>query len=93
MIDAGDVVLADLGLELRHQVVVLSTKAAIRATGRALVAPLVDGPDDEVPSPWRVGGFAIDMMTTVSTDRLLTQTGRVESQALRRMQVAARHLL
>lgn len=93
MTDAGDMYLADLGLEQRHPVVVLSSASATRIAGRLVVAPAVIGPIDEVPSPWRVDGFAVDMMTTTHPDRLLTHLGRVESRALRRMLVAARQML
>jgi mRNA-degrading endonuclease toxin of MazEF toxin-antitoxin module len=91
VIDAGDIYLADLGLELRRPVVVLSSSAVIRATGRAVVAPAVlQDPGYDVPSPWRIGGFAIDAMATVREHRLLDQTGRVDAGSLRRMLKAAR---
>jgi mRNA-degrading endonuclease toxin of MazEF toxin-antitoxin module len=93
VIDAGDVYLADLGLEQRHPVVVLSASSVSRIAGRVVVAPATNGEIDEVPSPWRIDGFAIDMMTTTLPERLLTKTGRVEFRALRRMLVAARQLL
>jgi mRNA-degrading endonuclease toxin of MazEF toxin-antitoxin module len=93
VIDAGDIYLADLGLEQRHPVVILSPASASRIAGRVVVAPAVLGSVDEVPSPWRIDGFAIDMMTTTLPERLLTQTGRAEARSLRRMLVAARQLL
>jgi hypothetical protein len=93
LIDAGDIYLADLGFEQRHPVVVLSPASISRIAGRIVVAPAALGPADEVPSPWRIDGFAIDLMTTTSPERLLTHSGRIEARGLRQMLVAARQLL
>jgi hypothetical protein len=64
-----------------------------RIAGRVVVAPATIGEVDEVPSLWRIDGFAIDMMTTALPERLLTKPARVEFRALRRMLAAARQLL
>ena len=91
--DAGDVYLADLGHETSHPVVVLPSGGCDSGSGKGgRSTGAVVGPIEEVQSPWRIAGFAVDTMKR-SPERLLTQTGRVESEQLRRMLFAARQLL
>ncbi len=93
VIDAGLTFDADIGGERRHPVVVLSSAQAIRASGRVVVAPAVAAAADETPSPWRIEGFAVDRLVSTNPDRLRRPIGNVETQVLRQMRVAARHLL
>jgi len=70
MIDQGDVSLADLNLESRLPVLVLSNRRFHQLTGRALVAPK----EDHEPFPWRIehgdSSYAVDLARTISIDHL-----------------------
>ena len=90
MIDQGDIATADLNLERRLRVVVLSTRQFHRLTERALAAPR-ELPE---PFPWRIvhgeDTFAIDLMRTVAVDRLGQPEGRLSLVALRHATQAVR---
>lgn len=81
MIAVGDIQLADLSHEQRIAVLVVSTDRFTRMSGRAIVAPAIAGDPDEVPFPWRIEAeghvFAIDLLRSISADRLLERVGRV----------------
>ena len=87
MIDAGDVHLADLNEERRRQVLVVSNRRFHQLSGRVLVAPETLGDPDVVPFPWRVevdgAVFAVDLMRSMATERLLDRTGRAPAEAMR----------
>ncbi|HRE02228.1 MAG TPA: type II toxin-antitoxin system PemK/MazF family toxin [Ilumatobacteraceae bacterium] len=82
---AGDVYLADARDETRRQVLVVSDSRLHRATGRAIVAPVIEHVEGD-DSPWRVGideRFAVDYLTTLPLDRLLERVGRVDALTVR----------
>ena len=91
--DAGDIMLADLGEEERRQVLVLSSAKFHRLADRAIVAPVAAAR----PFPWRItfgdDVFAVDLMTTISTDLLLEHAGRVPQEVTQRAQRAMRFML
>jgi len=97
MIEAGDIHVADLHLERRLPVLVVSTAKFTRLSGRAIVAPAVPGEPDEVPFPWRIGAeghvFAIDLLRSIPADRLLDRVGRVTPAVAASVQRVARHIL
>lgn len=70
MIDQGDIAIADLNLEVRLPVLVLSNRRFHQMTGRALVAP----EEQAEPFPWRIDhddtSFAVDLARTMSIDNL-----------------------
>lgn len=80
MIDAGDIVIADLNDEVRRRVLVLSTERFHSLSGRAIVAPEVRHEPDEVLFPWRVriddAAYAVDLARSLPVDRLLERTER-----------------
>lgn len=86
MTEAGDVHLEDLNDERRRQVLVVSNARFNRVSGRVLVAPEIPGGPEEVPFPWRVtqGGavYAVDMLRSLRSDRLLERTGRVSADTM-----------
>ena len=90
--DAGDVYLADLNDEVRRSVLVLSNSRFHALAGRAFVAPAAS----PRRFPWRIdhdeSTFAVDLLQSVSTDRLLERTGRVPQGVLRRARVAVHHI-
>jgi mRNA-degrading endonuclease toxin of MazEF toxin-antitoxin module len=94
MIHAGDIHLADLRDERRWVVLVLSNDRFHRMSERVLVAPAIDVDDDEVLPPWniRMDGevFALDLLRSIPTARLLRQTGRASSVDLERARRALR---
>jgi mRNA-degrading endonuclease toxin of MazEF toxin-antitoxin module len=94
MIHAGDIHLADLRDERRWVVLVLSNDRFHRMSERVLVAPGIDVDDDEVLPPWniRVDGdvFALDLLRSIPTARLLRRTGRASSVDLERARRALR---
>lgn len=87
MIDAGDVHLVDLNEERRRRVLVVSTRRFAQLSGRVLVAPEVFGAPDEVPFPWRIEAdgavFAVDLLRSLPTARLLDRTARAPADAVR----------
>lgn len=87
---AGDIFVADARDARRRRVLVLSDVRFHRATGRAIVAPVIDTIEADI-SPWRPGGderFAVDFLTTLPLERLSEPAGRVEATVLRRAQRA-----
>ena len=80
MIQSGDIHVADLNDERRHRVLVVSNSRFHRLATRALVAPEIPGPADDVPPPWRVqvddAVYAFDLLRTLPISRLLERTGR-----------------
>ncbi len=82
MIDQGDIPIADLNLEVRLPVLVLSNRRFHQLTGRALVAPR----EQAEPFPWRVDHdgetYAVDLARTVSLDNLgdVVNTASVSAQ-------------
>ena len=86
MIELGDLWVADLNDERRHDVLVVSNARFHRLSGRALVAPAVSAVADEVPFPWRldVDGtfYGLDLARSLPLNRLLAQTGRAPEHAV-----------
>ena len=75
MIDQGEITIADLNLEVRIPVLVLSNRRFHQLTGRALVAPQ----EQAEPFPWRIEHagttYAIDLARTIAVDNLGEVTG------------------
>jgi mRNA-degrading endonuclease toxin of MazEF toxin-antitoxin module len=96
VINAGDIRLADLNDERRWRVLVVSNARFHRVSARALVAPEVPGEPDGVPFPWRVligdGVYAVDLLRSVSLDRLLDLTDRAPSAAMTTVRRALLHI-
>lgn len=86
MIDAGDIHLADLHEERRRRVLVISNRRFHQTSGRVIVAPELFGEADEVPFPWRVQVgdivFAVDLVRSLPTTRLLRRTNRAPASAM-----------
>ena len=97
MIEAGEIHLADVNQEQRLPVLVVSNSRFTRLSGRAIVAPAVPGAPDEVPFPWRIDAeghvFAIDLLRSIPTDRLLERVGRVTPSVAAAVQRVTRHIL
>jgi len=97
VIEAGDIHLADLGQEARLAVLVVSGSKFTRLSGRAIVAPAIPGKPDGVPFPWRIEAeghvFAIDLLRSIPTDRLLDRVGRVTPAVAASAQRVIRHIL
>jgi mRNA-degrading endonuclease toxin of MazEF toxin-antitoxin module len=75
-------------------VLVLSTARFHEYTGRAIVAPGVALAPLADEMPWRITVgehvFAVDLLRSVPTDRLLERAGRADAGAVRRAQRAIR---
>jgi mRNA-degrading endonuclease toxin of MazEF toxin-antitoxin module len=97
MIESGDIHLADLHQQHRIPVLVMSAGKFTRLSGRAIVAPAVPGEPDNVPFPWRIEAeghvFAIDLLRSIPTDRLLERVGRVTPAVAASVQRVSRHIL
>ena len=96
MIDVGDIHLADLGHERRIAVLVVANGKFTQLSARAIVAPAIAGDADEVPFPWRIEAdghvFAIDLLRSIPTERLLEHIGRVTPAVAASVQRVIRHL-
>ena len=96
MSEPGDIYVADLSDEQRHRVMVASTSRFSQLSGRVLVVPEIVSPPDEVSFPWRIetddGVFAVDLMLTVPSERLLEHVGRTNAAATSRMRRAIRQI-
>lgn len=81
MIDQGEISIADLNLEVRLPVLVLSNRRFHQLTGRALVAPR----EQTEPFPWRIehgdASYAIDLARTIAVDNLGDVIGTVSVSA------------
>lgn len=97
MISAGDVHRADLNEERRRLVLVVSNAKFNKLADRVVVVPQVFEAPDEVPFPWRVefdgAVFAVDLMRTLPTDRLLRRTGRAPESAMIAVRTAIRMIM
>lgn len=97
MIEAGDIHLADVNQEQRLRVLVVSGGKFSRLSGRVIVAPAVPGEPDELSFPWRIDAeghvFAIDLLRSIPTDRLLERVGRVSPSVAASVQRVTRHIL
>jgi mRNA-degrading endonuclease toxin of MazEF toxin-antitoxin module len=97
MIESGDIHLADLHQQRRIPVLVMSDGKFTRLSGRAIVAPAVPGKPDNVPFPWRIEAeghvFAIDLLRSIPTDRLMERVGRVTPAVAASVQRVSRHIL
>ena len=86
VISQGDLYIADLHHKLRHRVLVVSDTRFHALAGRALVAPEVMIEDGEVLAPWRVRvdamTFAVDLLRSVPTTRLLERFDRAPAPAM-----------
>ena len=96
MSEPGDIYVADLSDEQRHRVMVASTSRFSQLSARVLVVPEIVSPPDEVSFPWRIetddGVFAVDLMLTVPSERLLEHVGRTNAAATSRMRRAIRQI-
>jgi hypothetical protein len=96
VIHAGDIHLADLHGERRWSLLVMSNDRFHRASDRVLVAPTIDVDHDEMLPPWfiRIGdeAFALDLLRSIPSSRLLERTGRASSVELRRARIALREI-
>jgi mRNA-degrading endonuclease toxin of MazEF toxin-antitoxin module len=92
MIHAGDIHLADLHGERRWTVLVMTNDRFHRVSERVLVAPAIAVDDDEVVPPWviRIGdeAFALDLLRSIPSSRLLERIGRASTVDLQRAQAA-----
>jgi mRNA-degrading endonuclease toxin of MazEF toxin-antitoxin module len=86
VIDVGDVHLADLNGERRRSVLVVSNSRFHGSADRALVAPEVTVEEFDVLSPWRIRSdgsvYAVDLLRSISVDRLLERTGRASAATM-----------
>lgn len=68
----------------------------MHASSRAVVLPEIVGPPEEAPFPWRlaVGDaiFAVDLLRSISVERLLEQTGRASFAAMVKIRRAIVHI-
>jgi mRNA-degrading endonuclease toxin of MazEF toxin-antitoxin module len=96
VIQPGDIYLADLNEEVRRRVLVVSNARFTNGSGRAVVIPEIVGPAEEVPFPWRVdvgdGIFAVDLLRSIPSERLLEQTGRASFAAMVKVRRAIVHI-
>jgi len=92
----GDIHLADLNEERRRRVLVASNARFNRATRRVVVIPEVFGERDDVPFPWRVmiddAIFAVDLLRTMSIERLLQRTGQASLVDMLQIRRAILHI-
>jgi len=92
----GDIHLADLNEERRRRVLVASNARFNRATRRVVVIPEVFGEPDDVPFPWRVmvddAIFAVDLLRTISIERLLQRTGQASLVDMLQIRRAILHI-
>lgn len=96
MIQPGDIVLADLRDETRLRVLVVSDARFHRLAARAVVVPEVGAEADEVLPPWRIeietSVFAVDLLRSIPTDRLLDVVGRAPPTQFDQVRRAIRHI-
>lgn len=96
MIHAGDIHLADLHDERRWSVLVMSNDRFHHVSERVLIAPGIEVADDEMLPPWviTVGGeaFALDLLRSIPSSRLLERTGRASSVDVQRARHALRQI-
>lgn len=85
MIDAGDIYRADVGLETRRHVLVVSNRRFHRLAARAIVCPQMETVPDE-RFPWWIevdaGTFALDRLASLPVDRLLEPVDRLSAPQL-----------
>jgi mRNA-degrading endonuclease toxin of MazEF toxin-antitoxin module len=79
-VDRGDIFIADLGMERRRRVLVVSPAEFNRVAGVVVVAGELAVPADATPFPWRIdvddAVFALDLLRTIEPRRLVERTGR-----------------
>lgn len=92
MADAGDIYVADLNDEVRRRVLVISNSRFHGLAGRAFVLPTAS----PRPFPWRIEHedevYAVDLLQTISTNRLLELSGRAPQTVVRQARLAIRHI-
>lgn len=97
MIQPGDIALADLRDETRLRVLVVSDARFHRLAARAVVVPEVGADADEVLPPWRIeieaSVFAVDLLRSIPTDRLLDVVGRAPAPQFDQVRRAIRHII
>jgi mRNA-degrading endonuclease toxin of MazEF toxin-antitoxin module len=88
---AGEFWLADRGEGSRRVVFVISDTRFHRLAERAVIAPVLDEMP-AVPRPWHVRlegrAIAVNLVSTISTDRLLERVERAGFETLRRVRHA-----
>jgi mRNA-degrading endonuclease toxin of MazEF toxin-antitoxin module len=86
MIDIGDIHLADVKDERRHEVLVVSNARFHELWDRVLVAPAIETVPDEMLFPWHVRvdqrWFAIDQLRSLPISRLLERIDRASAPAM-----------
>jgi mRNA-degrading endonuclease toxin of MazEF toxin-antitoxin module len=96
MIDAGDIHFADLNEEIRRRVLVVSNARFNSLSGRAMVAPEIFESADAVAFPWRVeidgAVFAVDLLRSLPTGRLLDRVDRAPAAAMAAVRRAVIHV-
>jgi mRNA-degrading endonuclease toxin of MazEF toxin-antitoxin module len=96
MIRSGDIHLADLNDDVRRRVLIVSNERFHAISGRVLVAPEVLVEADEVLFPWRVriddAVYAVDLVRSLPTARLLERTDRAPVAAMASVRRAFLHI-
>ena len=94
--DAGDIYRADLNEEVSRRVLVVSVRQFHRLSGRALVVPEFRIPVGDVEPPWHldIDGvvFAVDMLRSVTVDRLVERDGRCPAAAMANVRRVLQHI-
>ena len=97
MIEQGDIWSADLRDEVRRLVLIVSVGRVHQLADRAIVAPQLFVEPDDVPFPWRVeldgAVFAVDLLRSIPTSRLLERTGRATPTVMQQVQRVTRNIL
>jgi mRNA-degrading endonuclease toxin of MazEF toxin-antitoxin module len=92
---AGDVWLADRGEETRRLVLVVSDARFHRLAQRAVIAAVLDEAP-AAPMPWHIpfsrGTIAVNLLGTISVDRLLERVDQADFETLRRVRRAVREI-
>ncbi len=95
--DAGDIYRADLNDEVARRVLIVSVQRFHDLSARAIVAPELGLPPDEVAPPWRVDldgtVFAVDMLRSLPVDRLLDRVDRCPADVVERVRAVVRHII
>lgn len=95
MPDAGDIWLADAGLETRRELVVVSDRRFHEFAQRALVAPITPSP--EIRYPWFVDlgdgrSAAVHHLRSIAVDRLLDHRSRADLPVVIALRRAVRQI-
>ncbi len=96
MIETGDIYIADLNDEVRRRVLVISNARFNTLSNRVLVAPECPIDPDAVQFPWMVpidgAVYAVNLLRSLSADRLLDRISRAPADAMRSVRQALLHI-